>query len=142
MRKIKMILILSILFLIPIKVLAYNTAYVEEKKITLENIPEEIKDLGANGTIYYPEKANYYEFIDDKNNYNVIYEIKNNSSKLGWATFDLDGNKISEKTINRYLTLFGTALYYNNYLYVLYGTTDNKTVDASSPDYASTPTIL
>ena len=64
MRKIKMILILSILFLIPIKVLAYNTAYVEEKKITLENIPEEIKDLGANGTIYYPEKANYYEFID------------------------------------------------------------------------------
>ncbi len=142
MRKIKMILILSILFLIPIKVLAYNTAYVEEKKITLENIPEEIKDLGANGTIYYPEKANYYEFIDDKNNYNVIYEIKNNSSKLGWATFDLDGNKVSEKTINRYLTLFGTALYYNNYLYVLYGTTDNKTVDASSPDYASTPTIL
>ncbi len=142
MKKIKIILILSILFLIPNKVLAYNTAYVEEKKITLENIPEEIKDLGSNGTIYYPERANYYEFIDDKNNYNVIYEIKNNSSKLGWATFDLDGNKISEKTINRYLTLFGTALYYNNYLYVLYGTTDNKTIDTSSPDYASTPTIL
>ena len=137
----KICLVLSIIFLIPLKVFAYKTAYVEEKNISLQNIPSEIKDLGTAGSSYYPERANYYEFIDNNNNYNVIYEIKDNKTKLGWLTTDLNGEILTEKTITRYLNDFGTALYYNNYLYVLYGAIDDKTADSSSSNYASTATI-
>lgn len=137
----KYFLLILILFLISTtNVWAEKVAYVEEKNIATTNAPSSIRDLGANGTSYYPERANYYEFIKD-NNYNVIFELDDDKTKLGWITTDLQGKVISEKTISRYLSNFGAALYYNNYLYVLYGTTDNETTELTLPQYASTPTI-
>ncbi len=139
-NKVKMFLI--ILLIVPLMVYAKDTAYVDSFSVSTSNVPNTIRDLGLSNVYYYPQNATNYEFIDNNGNYNIVYTLKDNDNYLGWLTTDLQGNVISEKTIKRYLKLFGNALYYNNSLYVLYGQTDNITNNESNlKDYASSETI-
>ncbi len=139
----KKILILIMLFgfsLLNVKALD-KVAYVDNYYIPTENSIESQPSLGYTNYSYYPATSSFYEFFDKDNHYNVIFEINNDSKNLGWAKFDENMNLLEEITIPRYLTYFGNAIYYNDYLYVIYGENDNKTINSALPEYGTSITM-
>ncbi len=99
------------------------------------------KNLENIGLVFYERPSSIYEFWDENDQYNIIYENTDDSSKLGWITLSSNLTKIKEIQLDRELEMFGNASYKDGYLYVVYGQDDQKTTDSSSSDFATTVTI-
>ncbi len=136
----KKLYLLILLLLIPSMTFAKN-AYIEQYNVAPKNVPHSIYSLEVFGINSDSLNSSYYEFIDEEGYYNIVYEIDDDTSKLGWLTMDLEGNIIKEKTIPTYLEDFGNAVYYQKNLYVLYGRDDKTTLFESSADFATTVTV-
>ena len=116
-------------------------ALVTSKDIITNNDVRTNLNLGSDGLIYHESPASIYEFWDENNQYNIIYEYSGNYDKMGWITLSSNLEKIKEVEFNRYLTKFGNASYKDGYLYVVYGANDKTTTDSSSSDFATAVTI-
>ncbi len=134
-------IVLFLILMFPCILNAEESAYLETFNINTNYNSESDSLLGDNTQMYHASPSKYYEFIDIDGLFNVIYTIKDNNNILGWVKTDTLGNKISEITINRYLSKFGNAIYKDGYLYVIYGDTDKITTDTVLDDFASTITI-
>ena len=134
-------MMLGIFFSIP-SVYALKEASVEKITIPIDQSPISSVVLGTYGFEYNTFPADLYEFFDENGYYNVVYEIYNNTSELGWVTYNISTKKVIRNiTIPRRLTKFGNAIYKNNYLYVMYGADDNSTYDTSKSNFGSTITL-
>lgn len=49
-------------------------------------MPIVMKHLEKIGLVFYERPSSIYEFWDENNQYNIIYENTDDSSKLGWIT--------------------------------------------------------
>ena len=143
-RKISIILI-SIILIIGVTnvVTATNqkVALITNKDIEANDSIKKLYNLGEGGLYFCETPSSVYEFWDEKNQYNIIYEKSSNSNKMGWITLSSNLEKIKEIEINRYLSIFGNASYKDGYLYVVYGGNDNTTTDKSNSNFATTVTI-
>mgnify|MGYP006068625241 FL=1 len=89
-------------------------------EINLNNIPKttQINDtLNLNG--YYQEVSPVYEFFDENNNYNIVYEATNN--EIHWLKLSDNYQILSNINLEMSAPLFGNAIYDNGYLYIVYG---------------------
>ena len=100
-----------------------------------------MKNLEKIGLVFYERPSSIYEFWDENNQYNIIYENTDDSSKLGWITLSSNLTKIKEIQLDRELEIFGNAIYKDGYLYVIYGQDDKTTTNSSSSDFVTTVTI-
>ena len=143
-RRICIILISIILIIGLVNVVSatnQQVALITNKDIEANDSIKRIYNLGDSGLYFCETPSSVYEFWDEKNQYNIIYEKSSNSNKMGWITLSSNLEKIKEIEFNRYLSIFGNASYKDGYLYVVYGENDNTTTDESSSNFATTVTI-
>lgn len=129
-----LILFFILSFCIPFQVFAVT---VEKFEVETENKVETQARIGAELYSYQGVRSNYYEFIDENGNYNVIHKISGDTSHLGWVVFDKNFQLSKEMTIDMSLPMFGNAIYSDGYLYVVSGKNDNTT--SSSVDRTNYP---
>jgi len=111
------------------------------QKLLQITMPIVMKHLEKIGLVFYERPSSIYEFWDENNQYNIIYENTDDSSKLGWITLSSSLTKIKEVQLDRELEIFGNAIYKDGYLYVVYGQDDQTTTNSSSSNFATTVTI-
>ena len=106
---------------------------VQVEKYTL-NTSEQIlstERMINSNTIQYSKPSTTYDFVDENGLYNSVYTSQTN---VYWSKFDSNMNETSTVKIPMYFDKsnssdfmkdlvynFGNAIYYNDYLYIVYG---------------------
>ena len=145
MNKLKLTFFLAFIgiLLIGNKVLAKEVADTFLYDVDTNNTPAVQTNIADEFTVYYEYTSRLYEFWYN-NQYNIIYEIKDNNSEFGWVVLDENMNKVAEYTIPKRFNKFGNAIEYNEYLYIVTGRANpNKETDEEGNtfyDY-TTPTM-
>ena len=146
MKKIRLFLFVFIivgLLFVNKAVWAKEVADITSYDVETTNIPAKQTGIADEFTMYYEYTSRLYEFWDN-NQYNIIFEIKENDTELGWLVLDSNMNKIAEYTIPKKFKKFGNATAYNGYLYVVTGRANpDKETDSNGNTYYNftTPTI-
>lgn len=137
-----LIFIFLIILSINTTVYAQEQAVIDKFQISLDQKSDANSLLGDSRVNYYPYNSTIYEFWDENNQYNIIYELYNDNSQMGWLVVDSTlKNKVKEIYIEKKLPIFGNAIYKDGYLYVVYGKNDTTTTSSTSLNYATSTTI-
>ena len=100
-----LIFIFLIILSINTTVYAQEQAVIDKFQISLDQKSDANSLLGDSRVNYYPYNSTIYEFWDENNQYNIIYELYNDNSQMGWLVVDSTlKNKVKEIYIEKKIT--------------------------------------
>lgn len=134
---------------------ALNAHLIYAKEVQIEkytlNTSEQIlstERMINSNTIQYSKPSTTYDFVDENGLYNSVYTSQTN---VYWSKFDSNMNETSTVKIPMYFDKsnssdfmkdlvynFGNAIYYNDYLYIVYGQEAKSASSTSISDVTMT----